>query len=619
MKAPDNHKVELLLRFDHFEITISPQAVVSSVRMQKSNSKGAWNSEGEDFEDKSTETRQVEMDKFQERKKRSQDVPEEEDELLISIDKLMEEVELSLTEKLSSSDSEDTNWETIWEALKDHIELETEVKFVAEDYERVQQDILACRNDMEKLLQELKEAKQQQGDDVSEAEDAKSDEVDTSLLQDRDDHNTGHPDQNASKDKELRGSFKCKRPFAAEPHVETTKAKLLSGEALQTFCPGERSKLPLEAELQQEKMKNKAVQEELEKVKVSCADEIQKYKVQLHNVQQQLESLQHVHQKHIQKALKEQSELSKQEVKKAKAAFESELQTCKDKLKDVENQNELLQRDLRKAQETSGKGQSGVQLPLELQACKKDLKTVKQQMDSFRKNPRWDLQSTESSLFMTGLGSMGMLSNKGMSQSLKTSEKKVRSRVIQSLQSELERTKKEVRQEKELCERLQREKESIQMSYKEQQNELSYTKRHVDSMNTQLEDYKKRYVSKAEENDHLKKDLKKVRKSFKKKQEKRTKSNMADAEDKVQPDPSQSNKKKRGVKDDRAQEGSACVEPPAERTTRKNPKPSADAERKASAYADPQTSPESQKSSKSPQKSTFKMVCDFLGLRKTKK
>lgn len=470
------------------------------------------------------------MDTFQERKKRSQDVSEDEDELLLSIDKLIEEVELFLTEKPSSSDSEDTDWETLWEPLKDRIELETEVKFLADDYQRLHQDILACKNDMEKLLQKLNEAKQQQSDDVSEAEDAKSDEVVTSLLQDRDDHNTDHPDQKASKDKELRGSFKCKKPLAAEPHVETTKSKLLLGEALQTFCPGEPSNLLLEAELQQEKMKYKA-------------------------------------------------------------AFESELQTWKDKVKDVENQNKLLQRDLRKAQETSRKGQSSVQLPLELQACKEDLKTVKQQMDSFRKNPRWDLESTESNLFMTSLSSMGMLS-KGVSQSLKTSKKKIRSQVIQSLQSELESTKKEVRQE-ELCECLQREKQNIQMSYKEQQNELIHTKMQIDRMNTQLEDYKKRYVSKAEENDHLKKDLKKLRKSFKKKQEKKTNSNVADAEDKVQPDPSQSNKKKRGVKDDRGQKGSACVEP--------------------------QTSPESQKSSKSPQKSTFKMVRDFLGLRKMKK
>lgn len=566
----------------------------------------------EDSEDNCTETRQAKkMDRFQERKKRSKDVLEEDDDLLISVDKLIEEVELSLNRTPSSSDSEDANWDTIWEALNDQIELETEVKFVAEDYERVQQDILDCRNDMEKLLQEIKEAKQSV--ELSDAEDTKGDDVNTGHLRKRDEANADHPDHNMSKDKEPPDSLQCKKPFAAEPHVDAHKSKLLPEEKLQTLCQEERSKLPLrlEAELQLEKMKNKAVQEELEKVKVSCADEIQKYKLQLHNVRQQLESLQHVHQKDIQKAIKEQSELSKQEVKKAKAAYETELQTCKDKLKDVENQCEILQRNLQKAQE---QGQPSAQVPLELQACKKDLNTFKQQLESFRKNPRGDLQSTESSLFMTGLGSMGMLSNKGMSQSFKNVQKNVRYRVL-SLQSELEKSREETRQEKELCERLQREKESIQMSYKEQQNELSYTKRHFDSMQAQLVDYKKRIESKTEEANHLRKDLKKVKKSCKKRHEKKMKSKIADAEDKSQTNPSQSDKKKRRVKDDR-REGSACAEPPTEKKTRKkNPEFSADAERKA----DSQTSPESHKSSRSPQKSTFTLVRDFLGLRKPKK
>lgn len=554
-----------------------------------------------------------EMDKFQERKKRSKDVLEEDDDLLISIDKLVEEVELSLNRRPSSSDSEDGGWETIWEALNEQIELETEVKFVAEGYERVQQDILDCRNDMEKLLQEIKEAKQQ-SDDQWDAEDTKGDEGSTSYLQ-----KVQNPDQNTSKHKELRESFRCKQPFAAEPHVETNESKLLTEEKLPTFHPEEHSKLLrwLEAELQQEK---KVVQEELEKVKVSCADEIQKYKVQLQNVHQQLLSLQQVHQKDLQKVLKEQSELSKQEVKKAKAAYETELQTCKDELEDCKLQNEILQRNLRKAQESSGKEQPSVQ---ELQACQKDLSTFKKQMDSFHRNPRGSLQSSESSLFMTGLGSVGMLSNKGLSQSFKNTEKKVRNKVL-SLQSELEKSRNETQKEKKECERLQREKESIQMSYKTQQNELSYTKRHFDSMHAQLEDYKKRMESKTEEVDHLKKDLKKVKKSCKKKHEKKTKSKTADAEDRIQTNPSQSEeeeeKKKKKKKRRLKEEGNTWVEPPTEKTTPKkqhNQKCSAEGEGKASHHAE--TSPESQKSSRSPHKFTFTKVCDFLGLRKPKK
>lgn len=580
--------------------------------MQKSISKGAWNS---DVADDSTETRQAkEMDKFQERKRRSKDVLAEDDNLLKSIDKLIEEVEVSLNQRPSSFESEDTNWDTIWEALNEQIELKTEVKFVTEDYERVQQDILDCRNDMEKLLEEMKKAKQQPSDEPCDGEDTKSDEDHTSELQTRDGGNTEPPEQNRVKVKEVWESFKCKKAFAAEPHLETNKPKLLSEDKPRTLTQEERSNLPrrLEAELQQEKMKNKALQEELDKVKVSCANEVQEHKVQLHNVRQQLESLQHVHQKDVQKALKEQSELSKQEVKKAKAAYESELQTCKDELKDFKQQYEALLRNLRKAQETGGKGQASVQVPLELQACQRDLSTVRQQFDSFRKNARCELQSSDSSLFMTGLGSMGMLSNKGMSQSFN----KVRSRVL-SLQSELEKARKETRQEKELCERLQREKESIQVSYKEQQNELSYTKRHFDSVTAQLEDYKKRVESRTEEDEQLRKERKKVKRSGKKKHE-RSRSKLA--EDKLQTDPSQSDKKKRRVKEDRETEGKA--EAPTEKKTRRkqhHEKSSADAETKAGDYADPQTSPESHKSSRSPQKSTLTLVRDFLGLRKAKK
>lgn len=580
--------------------------------MQKWISKGAVNSDVEGFEDSCTETRNAkEMDTFQERKKRSREVPEEDDDLLISIDKLVEEVELGLTKTPSLSDWEDNDWGTIWEALSEQIELETEVTFVGEDYERVQQDILDCRNHMEKLLQEIKEAKQEPSSELSDAEEPKGEEVNAGHLQSRDDADAEHPHQSQSGGAELRESPRCEKPFAAEPHRDTTKSKLLSQEKLPTFYTEDCSKLLrwLEAELQKEKMKNKAVQEELEKVKVSCGDEIQKYEAQLRNVRQQLESLQQLHQKDAQKALKEQTELSKQELKKAKAAYEAELQTCKDELKDCREQLELLQRDLR------GKGQSSVQLPLDLQACHKDLNTFKRQMDSFRKNARCELSSTESSLFMTGLGSVGMLSSKGMSQSFKNTEKKVRNKVL-SLQSELEKSRKETRQEKELCERLQREKESIQMSYKEQQNELCYTKRYFDSIQAQLEDYKKRVESKTEEANHLRKDLKKVKKSCKKKHEKKTRSKAA--EDKTT-DPPQGDKKKRRVKDDGAQEGHACAEPKKTRKKQHAQKISADADRKASHHTDPQTSPESHKSTRSPQKSTFTMVRDFLGLRKAKK
>uniref|UniRef100_H3BYX6 Uncharacterized protein n=1 Tax=Tetraodon nigroviridis TaxID=99883 RepID=H3BYX6_TETNG len=99
-----------------------------------------------------------------------------------------------------------------------------------------------------------------------------------------------------------------------------------------------------------------------------------KHKAQLHSVQQQLESLQQVHQKDFQKALKEQSELSKQEARKAKAAYESELQTWKDKLENYRQQNDVLQRNLRRALETGGRGQSSLQVPLDLQPSQKDEK-----------------------------------------------------------------------------------------------------------------------------------------------------------------------------------------------------------------------------------------------------
>lgn len=555
--------------------------------MHKSISKGAWNSDVDHLEDSRTETRRAED---MERRDRSRDVPAEEDELLVSIDRLMEEVEVSLTQTPSSSESEDTNWDAIWEALRDQIDLETEVKFVSEDYERVQQDIQERRKDMERLLQQIREAKEQQSQQPSEDEDS---------VPDREDSAPEPPRQDASKDQELPGSSRGRKPPAAEPHQETSRSELPSEEEQREERP--KPPLRLEAELLQEKMRNKAVQEELEKVRLSCADEIHKYKVQLQNVRQQLESLQHVHQKDVQKekALKEQSELSRQEVKKAKA----ELQSCREELKDCKHQCDLLQRNLRRAQESSGK--AGAQVPLELQACQKDLNTLKQQMDSFRKNPRWDLQSPESSLFMTG--STGVLSSKSRGQNFTRGQ-------FRSLQSELEKSRKETLQEKELCERLQREKESIQMSYKEQQNELSYTRRHFDSMQTQLEDYKKRYESKTEEANHLRKDLKKVKKSCKKKHDK-TRSKTAE-EDAVHADPSHGDKKKRRLKDDRP-EGTACAETSSEKKSRR--KQQKEPERKQSPCRDSQTSPESHRSSRSPQKSTLAFVRDFLGLRKIKK
>ncbi|CAG09523.1 unnamed protein product [Tetraodon nigroviridis] len=224
----------------------------------------------------------------------------------------------------------------------------------------------------------------------------------------------------------------------------------------------------------------------------------------------------------------------------------------------------------------------------------------------FPQNSRCALQSTKSSLFSTGLSSMEMLSSRGLSQSSKNTEKKVRSNVL-SLQSELEMSRNEIWQEKELCKRLQREKESIQMSYNEQQNELNYTKRLFDSMHAQLEDYKKKIESKTEEVDHLRNDLKKVKKFCKKRYERRSRSRTGEAEDGNQTNTPQSKENKRRVGEHGPRDRRAGLEPLAEKKEH-----SQKGQRKASQRADPQTSPE-------PHKSIFKRVRHFFGLRKPKK
>ncbi|TWW53158.1 hypothetical protein D4764_0276260 [Takifugu flavidus] len=299
-----------------------------------------------------------------------------------------------------------------------------DIKFLIEDYERAHQDILVGRNDMSKLLQEIKEEKQQQSAESSDAHEAKHLEV-----------NAEPPQGNILEDKELQEFFKyCNGPFIAEPHIKTHKSELLSEEKLQNLNLEECLNLlkRFEAELQQEKSNNKAAQEELEKVKLSSAEEIQKHKTELDNVRQQLKSLQCDHQKTI----KEHSNLCQQELKKTKAAYEEQLQNHKEELKDFKQKYEILQRDLKKAQETIEREQPSGEAPLEQehQTCKKDLR---QKFDSFRadlKKSKMDLQSSESSLFMRGLGSMGMSSNQGMFQSFKIAETNFRSRVL-SLQT----------------------------------------------------------------------------------------------------------------------------------------------------------------------------------------
>ncbi|TWW72421.1 hypothetical protein D4764_16G0009180 [Takifugu flavidus] len=292
-----------------------------------------------------------------------------------------------------------------------------DIKFLIEDYERAHQDILVGRNDMSKLLQEIKEEKQQQSAESSDAHEAKHLEV-----------NAEPPQGNILEDKELQEFFKyCNGPFIAEPHIKTHKSELLSEEKLQNLNLEECLNLlkRFEAELQQEKSKNKAAQEELEK----------------------------------------------QELKKTKAAYEEQLQNHKEELKDFKQKYEILQRDLKKAQETIEREQPSGEAPLEQehQTCKKDLR---QKFDSFRadlKKSKMDLQSSESSLFMRGLGSMGMSSNQGMFQSFKIAETNFRSRVL-SLQSELQESKKETQQEKKLYDCLKKEKDTIRLAYKEQQN-----------------------------------------------------------------------------------------------------------------------------------------------------
>ncbi|TWW72562.1 hypothetical protein D4764_16G0010590 [Takifugu flavidus] len=397
-----------------------------------------------------------------------------------------------------------------------------DIKFLIEDYERAHQDILVGRNNMSKLLQEIKEAKQQESAESSDAHEDKPLEV-----------NAEPPQGNILEDKELQESFKySNKSFLAEPHIKTHKSELLSEEKLQNLNLEECLNLLkwFEADLQQEKSKNKAAQEELEK---------------------QLESLQRGHKKTI----KEHSDLCQQELKKTKAAYEEQLQNHKDELKDFKRQYEILQQDLKKARETIEREQSSGEAPLEQEhpTCKKDLR---QKFDSFRadlKKSKLDLQSSESSLFMRGLGSMGMLSNQGMLHSFKNSEKNVRSRVL-SLQSELEDSRKETQQEKKLCDRLQQEKDIIMLAYKEQQNQLSYAKRHFESVRVELEDYKTRSESKTEEMDHLRKDWNKVKKSLNKDPEK-TDGKISDSE--LEP---QNDKKKRHSKDYRAQEGNDASE-----------------------------------------------------------
>ncbi|TWW72558.1 hypothetical protein D4764_16G0010550 [Takifugu flavidus] len=570
--------------------------------MLKSILKGDWNSGDEDFHEISTKTTKVkQMDRHQDRRNEGEELLEEDRDLLSSIDELIEEIELNLPDPnkpTSSSESEDGDWEAIQEAVYEQIDLEMDIKFLIEDYERAHQDILVGRNNMSKLLQEIKEVKQQESAESSDAHEDKPLEV-----------NAKPPQRNILEDKELQESFKySNKSFLAEPHIKTHKSELLSEEKLQNLNLEECLNLLkwFEADLQQEKRKNKAAQEELEKVKLSCAEEIQKHKTELDNVRQQLESLQRGHKKTI----KEHSDLCQQELKKTKAAYEEQLQNHKDELKDFKRQYEILQQDLKKARETIEREQSSGEAPLEQEhpTCKKDLR---QKFDSFRadlKKSKLDLQSSESSLFMRGLGSMEMLSNQGMLHSFKNSEKNVRSRVL-SLQSELEDSRKETQQEKKLCDRLQQEKDIIMLSYKEQQNQLSYTKRHFESVRVELEDYKTRSESKTEEMDHLRKDWNKVKKSLNKDPEK-TDGKISDSE--LEP---QNDKKKRHSKDYRAQEGNDALELLTERKRRKKHrknKPRTENEQKASDYEDPQTSQQTQKT----KKSAFTKMCHFFGWRK---